>query len=103
MDPTTRGRQRKPSLPRERALWREDRNLLLLKHGVPPSRDCRPGVVWPPPHGGGRPWQSVLKLSCGVSLLASTSVFPINVIAVSAQSITESDAIVTFPARNFPV
>jgi hypothetical protein len=44
---------------------------------VPPSRDCRPRAVWPPLHGGGRPWQSVLKLSCGVPLLASTSVFPI--------------------------
>jgi hypothetical protein len=46
-----RAPRREPSLPLERALWREARGLSLCVRGGPPSRDVRPRDAWPLPHG----------------------------------------------------
>ena len=46
-----RAPQHEPSLPLERALWREARGLSLCVDGGPPFREVRPRDAWPLPCG----------------------------------------------------
>jgi hypothetical protein len=66
-----RAPRREPSLPLERALWREARGLSLCVHDVTLSRDVRPHDAWPLPRDVWRRACGVLMPSCEVPQFSS--------------------------------
>ena len=73
-----RAPRREPSLPRQRALWRELRGLSLCERDVQPSRDFLLRDASRLRHDASRRAHGARKPSCDVQLPSWTWIFPFN-------------------------